>query len=215
MQIPNESKAIKAVIFDAGGVLHESNSAVQGDLLNTLNLNEDTLRSIWENQIPLLGSGQIDEANFWQQLSKEYGIRPVSSEENLLGRSFKDTLKPHIEVTGLVRELGSRGLKLAVLSNTIEPHARALREVGQYEGFDRLFLSHEVGLRKPDPAIYEYALSELAVQPNETVFIDDDKTYLEAARALGINGIVFSSAVQLVGELGQYIPNLEFPKSTY
>jgi FMN phosphatase YigB (HAD superfamily) len=69
-----------------------------------------------------------------------------------------------------------------------------------------------VGLRKPDPAIYEYAISELAVRPTETVFIDDDKTYIEAARALGINGVVFISSKQLAEDLQRFIPNLELPE---
>lgn len=200
---------IKAVIFDAGGVLHESNSAVTDDLAEELNLERDALRKIWANQIPLLGSGKINETELWRQIQTEYGIRHVEVSENLLGRAFTESLTPHIKVIALIRQLSRRGLKLAVLSNTIEPHARALQAAGQYDGFDKVLLSHEMGLRKPDPAIYQYALSELEVSPQEVIFIDDDPKNVAVAQKLGIAGIVFTSPDQLIADLKQFISDLE------
>jgi putative hydrolase of the HAD superfamily len=192
---------IEAVIFDAGGVLHESNSVVTDDLVRELGLEQQALKSIWAKQIPLLGSGNIDEAEFWRQVSHEHGIRQVEVSENLLGRAFTEALKSHAPVLELIKELGSNGVKLAVLSNTIEPHAKALREAGLYDGFDYLFLSHEVGIRKPDVAIYERALAELGTKPEATIFVDDDPENVEAAEALGIKGVVFSDTERVVAEL--------------
>lgn len=192
---------IEAVIFDAGGVLHESNSVVTDDLVQELGLEQETLKKIWANQIPLLGSGKIDEAEFWKQVSSEHGIRQVEVAENLLGRAFTEALRAHVPVIELIKELGTSGVKLAVLSNTIEPHAKALRDAGLYDGFDYLFLSHEVGMRKPDAAIYEHALAELGTSPEATVFVDDDPENVEAAEALGIKGIVFTDTEKAVTEL--------------
>lgn len=192
---------IEAVIFDAGGVLHESNSVVTDDLVQELGLEQETLKKIWANQIPLLGSGKIDEAEFWRQVSNEHGIRQVEVAENLLGRAFTEALKSHAPIIKLIKELGSNGVKLAVLSNTIEPHAKALREAGLYDGFDYLFLSHEVGMRKPNVAIYEHALEELGTKPEATVFVDDDPENVEAAEALGIKGVVFTDTHKVVTEL--------------
>ncbi len=192
---------IEAVIFDAGGVLHESNSVVTDDLVKELGLEQATLLKIWANQIPLLGSGKIDEAEFWRQVSNEHGIRQVEVAENLLGRAFTEALKSHAPVIEIIKELGASGVKLAVLSNTIEPHAKALRDAGLYDGFDYLFLSHEVGIRKPDPAIYEHALAKLDTKPETTVFVDDDPENVEAAEAMGIKGIVFTDTDKVVSEL--------------
>ena len=192
---------IEAVIFDAGGVLHESNSAVTDDLVKELGLEQETLEKIWANQIPLLGSGKIDEAEFWEQVSSEHGIRQVEVAENLLGRAFTEALKSHVPVIELIKELGTSGVKLAVLSNTIEPHAKALKDAGLYDGFDYLFLSHEVGMRKPDAAIYEHALAELGTKPEATIFVDDDPENVKAAEALGIKGVVFDDVEKVVAEL--------------
>ena len=192
---------IEAVIFDAGGVLHESNSVVTDDLVQELGLEQEILKSIWSNQIPLLGSGKIDEAEFWRQLSGEHGIRQVDVAENLLGRAFTEALKSHAPVLELIKELGMNGVKLAVLSNTIEPHAKALRDAGLYDGFDYLFLSHEVGMRKPDAAIYQHALDELGTKPAATVFVDDDPENVKVAKALGIKGVVFIDPDKTVAKL--------------
>lgn len=197
---------VKAAIFDAGGVLHQSNSALEDDLAKELGLGQEDLRRIWEKQIPLLVSGRIDETEFWRQIEAEYGIRRVDVAENLLGRAFEKALAPHTEVLALVKDLRRRGVQLAVLSNTIEPHAKVLRESGQFEEFDKIFLSHEIGMRKPDPAIYKYVVNELKVLPQETAFIDDDKANVEAARALGANGILYDSPEQLAADLQNLIP---------
>jgi epoxide hydrolase-like predicted phosphatase len=199
---------ITTVIFDVGGVLHASNNATVKDLAQELQLEESAVQQIWKDQIPLLGSGQIDETAFWQQVKAAHGIRQVEVAENLLGRAFAQTLVPHAKVLALVTELRRLGLKLAILSNTIEPHARANRQAGYYDGFDRVLLSHEVGLRKPDPAIYQHALDELGIEPEQAVFIDDDPANAEAATKLGMKGITYTSPEQLATDLRALIPGL-------
>ena len=54
---------------------------------------------------------------------------------------------------------------------------------------------------KPNPAIYRHTLAELGVQPEETLFIDDKRPNVEAARALGIQTIEFSTVEQLRASL--------------
>ncbi|HAZ07859.1 MAG TPA: hypothetical protein DCZ01_04885 [Elusimicrobia bacterium] len=85
-----------------------------------------------------------------------------------------------------------------LLSNTNILHIDFIRE--RY-AFPRLvrgsILSHELGLRKPDPAIYRAALRLSGTKPEETVFIDDLKPNVEAARALGMIAIRFRGAADL------------------
>ena len=56
--------------------------------------------------------------------------------------------------------------------------------------FDATVVSHEVGLRKPDPAIYQLALDRLGVEANATVLVDDMQANIEAAEGLGIAGVL-------------------------
>ena len=143
-----------------------------------------------------------------QLVSNNHGLRNIGLSENLLGRAFIEQLVPFVEVSKLVHDLGKLGIKTAVLSNTIEPHAKALREAGLYDGFDMVLLSHEIGLRKPSSDIYEYALDVLKADPEKTIFIDDDPENAQAASQVGIRGITFVNPEQLENDLKQLIPEL-------
>lgn len=198
---------IKAVIFDAGGVLHESNTAMADDLFEELGITSEVLKQIRAKQMPLLGSGAIDEVEFWHQVTSEYGLREVTTDENLLGRAFIKAIVEHTSITELIKQLRVSGVKLAVLSNTIQPHAMALKEAGLYDGFDHVLLSHEVGMLKPDSAIYKHALEVLDVSPEATIFVDDDRQNVEAAETLGIKGIVFTDADKVVREIRSLVFN--------
>jgi putative hydrolase of the HAD superfamily len=192
---------IEAIIFDVGGVLHESNSAMDDDLFQELGINNDTLSAIRASEMPLLGSGELDEREFWDKVHANYGVRPVATDENLLGRAFGEAIEPHTPILELAKELGESGIKLAILSNTIEPHAKALKEKGIYSGFDYVFLSHELGMRKPDPAIYEHTLEALKTTPEATIFVDDDPANVEVAESLGINGVVYTDADSVIEKI--------------
>jgi HAD superfamily hydrolase (TIGR01509 family) len=61
--------------------------------------------------------------------------------------------------------------------------------------------SYQVGASKPDPIIYRQALQACKVRAEEAVYIDDVAAYAEAARRLGMTGIVFQSPEQLQTDL--------------
>lgn len=85
-----------------------------------------------------------------------------------------------------------------LLSNTNALHIDFIRERYSFPGLVRgAILSHELGLRKPDPAIYRAALKMSKTKPEETVFVDDLKPNVEAARKLGFIAIRFRGATDL------------------
>ena len=67
--------------------------------------------------------------------------------------------------------------------------------------FDVTVISSEVGFTKPDARIYQHALSQLKVEPEAAVFIDDIAQYVEAAQQEGMQGIVYDNNQQLFTEL--------------
>jgi putative hydrolase of the HAD superfamily len=86
-----------------------------------------------------------------------------------------------------VRTLRARGASAILVSNC-GADTRMLVERLQLETeFDALILSFEVGVRKPDAAIYEVALDRVGVDPTEALFVDDQAAYCDGARALGID----------------------------
>lgn len=80
-----------------------------------------------------------------------------------------------------------------LLSNTNEPHVTWIREryPDIFPLFDACVLSNEVGVRKPDPAIYRHIESLSGAPPGRHVFIDDVSDYAEGARAVGWHAIHF------------------------
>jgi HAD superfamily hydrolase (TIGR01509 family) len=87
--------------------------------------------------------------------------------------------------------LRDRGVLLGILSNSMDG---ARREEGRRYGFpghaDVIVYSHEVGLAKPDPAVYALTTERLGVRPGEVAFLDDNAANVDAARAHGWHALV-------------------------
>jgi len=75
------------------------------------------------------------------------------------------------------------------------------REFDWIRRFDLLVWSCQLGIVKPDPAIYRHMLAKLKMRPEEILFIDDKLPNVEAAQALGIQTIQFSSVERLREDL--------------
>jgi len=102
-----------------------------------------------------------------------------------------------------IRRIRARGLRVGALTNNwkregpdddVIPHR--LRS-----HFDVFVESSELGLRKPDPRIYEHACRCLAIEPRQAVFLDDIGSNLKAARALGMTTIKVTAPEQALAEL--------------
>jgi putative hydrolase of the HAD superfamily len=84
---------------------------------------------------------------------------------------------------------------LVLLSNTNALHVAWLRpHLPLLERFSHVLMSCEVGLVKPDPAFFQLALQRAGCAPQEAAFFDDLPEFVEAARALGIQGQLFTDA---------------------
>jgi putative hydrolase of the HAD superfamily len=93
------------------------------------------------------------------------------------------------ELAARFREGGGRTAMLSNCGPEVIDRVRAQREVSRY--FDAMVISWEVGIVKPEPAIYRLALERLAVAPGEALFVDDRAVNVEAAEAVGMQGMIF------------------------
>jgi epoxide hydrolase-like predicted phosphatase len=97
--------------------------------------------------------------------------------------------------------LRDRGLRTGILSNS-GPGAREAERHYGFEGItDDIVYSHEVGLKKPDPAVFELTASRLGVQPAEVAFLDDVPANVDAARALGWHAVLHLETAQSIAEM--------------
>ena len=119
----------------------------------------------------------------------------------LLGRALAD-LQPNPAVLGLARRARERGIRVAVLSNSW-----GTGEYDPYQGyeleerFDAVIISDQVGLRKPDPAIYTLTAAKIGIPPSSCVFVDDTAANLPAARDLGMAAVHFADTNSGVAEI--------------
>lgn len=100
----------------------------------------------------------------------------------------------------------SKKYKLAILSNAGSSWVTdTLLSPDEVALFDVVVLSYQVGLLKPDPAIYKLALDKLAISPEQAVMIDDIESYCQAAVMLGMQSILYTNFVQFKQELDRIL----------
>jgi putative hydrolase of the HAD superfamily len=201
---------IRAVISDFGGVLTstliESFMAYQDESgVRFEDLGRAMARAAEKSgEHPLfeLEKGTITEAEFLAMLEAELdGDVHLGS----LRETYFAHLKPNEPMISFMRELRERGLRMALLTNNVrewEPHWRAkLPDIDEI--FEVIVDSAFVGMRKPDPAIYELTLERLGdgLSAEECVFVDDNDVNVEAARALGMVGVQFRDSAQARAEV--------------
>jgi putative hydrolase of the HAD superfamily len=111
------------------------------------------------------------------------------------------------KVTNAVAQLRSRGVLVAVLSNSWGSHPfDPYRPFNLPDRFDTVVISDQVGLRKPDPEIFSLTARRLGLAPSECVFADDVARYLQPAQDLGMSTIHATDPTTTVTELARLFP---------
>jgi putative hydrolase of the HAD superfamily len=193
--------AIKAVTFDMGGVLTFTSLGGIAEYGATLGLPDDALTQYFRGHpmIAKLEVGEISGREFFKYVCTEaertHGVR-IDIREFARYAARGEELNP--EMIELVAEV-HRDHVTALLTNNAA--SATWRDTFPYEHFDHIVDSSEVGLRKPDPAIYQALLGRLELPGGEVVFVDDFEENLAPAVELGLTAVHFRSASQCRAEL--------------
>jgi epoxide hydrolase-like predicted phosphatase len=194
--------AIKAVIFDFGGVLMRTEDQTpRRELSNRLDLKMERLYGlIFDSQSASKATlGEISVDQHWENVRLGLGLTLEEFPE--VRRLFWAGDRLDADLVGKIRSLRPR-YKTALLSNAWSDLRRYLEDEWKIaDAFDELIISAEAGMAKPEPEIFRLALSRLCVQPDQVVFVDDFPANIEAAQALGLNTVHFRSADQAAAEL--------------
>jgi len=203
---------VRAIVSDFGGVLTSpllrSFAAFQDSSGIPLEALGQAMAAVGErdgaNPLFELETGRLSERDFLAKLDEELRAklgRPVEM------RGFAEAYFAHLETNEeLISYLRSlreeRGLRLALLTNNVrewEPRWRAMIPVDDL--FELVVDSAFVGMRKPEPEIYELTLQRLGVPAAAALLIDDIEVNCEAARALGMPAVWFHSTEQAIAEV--------------
>ena len=196
--------ALRAVVFDYGIVLTGPPDAEAWAAMQRITgLPQERFEPLyWANRHEL-DAGKLTGILYWQKFLRESGLPPdqaMVEELNYWDGRLWTAQNP--AMVAWQQALKQRGLLTAILSNMSDNVLGNIeREFAWIHGFDALVWSFQVGLAKPDPAIYRHTLAVLGTLPEETLFIDDKRPNVEAARALGIQTIEYSSVERLREEL--------------
>ncbi|MBQ6346051.1 MAG: HAD family phosphatase [Clostridia bacterium] len=96
----------------------------------------------------------------------------------------------------LLQRLKDRGHRLFLLSNTSRAFHRFQADIPGIALFDGTLISADVGLVKPDPAIFRLACRQFGILPSESAFVDDTPINAEAAQYVGMKACVFNGDVK-------------------
>lgn len=193
MHAPATSLTLDAVLLDLGNVLvlHD-NALLFRRFGEAAGLGEEEVLhrldgAFWDG----VNRGTLAGAGLRQALRARLGLTMSDADLDALFCSHFTVNEPMLP---LVEALVGR-VRLVLVSNTTAVHFDYLRDkLPVLSRFDALVLSHEVGLAKPDAAIFELALARAGVAPRRAAFFDDLPAYVEAASALGIHGRLFTDA---------------------
>jgi putative hydrolase of the HAD superfamily len=183
---------IRGVVLDFGGVVHDMRWDVARELEDAHQLPRGAIfetlyrTPAWDAIQCGRGDRQawLDEAH---RLLEARAGRPLPRVHEAWRRA------QHVipETVALVRALRP-AYRIAILSNADATLPTRLRDgLGIHELFDAVVCSAEVGMAKPDPAIYRLAAERLGLPPEACVFVDDSEPNVRAAEQVGMRGVFF------------------------
>jgi putative hydrolase of the HAD superfamily len=201
---------IKALISDFGGVLTSPLAAGFLAYQDEAGITLEELGSAMqaaadahgEHPLYALERGEISEREFGRRLGEHLHH---SFDLARLRQLYFERLQPNKPMIEFVRRQRERGLRTALLTNNVrewEPLWRAkLPELDEI--FELVVDSAFVGMRKPEPAIYELTVERLGdgLRLEDCLFLDDLEPNCDAARALGMTAVRFEHADQAIAEL--------------
>jgi len=196
--------ALRAVVFDYGMVLTgPQDPEAHAALLRITDLPLGRFESLYWADRHAYDEGKLTGIAFWQKFLREAGLPPnqaMAEELNLWDARMWTTENPAMLSWQLA--LKQRGLLTGILSNMGDNVLDNMKRTFDWlPRFDVLVWSYQLLLAKPDPAIYHYLLKELGTRPEETLFIDDRLVNVEAAQALGMKALEFTTVDHLRADL--------------
>lgn len=185
-------KNIKAIIFDLGGVILNINYRLTISAFEKLGVKNADLFYSKKVQNPIfdkLEIGAITPTYFLAALQK-YCTNTNQSEIvkawNAMLLDLPESRLNHIQKL-------NKNYKIFLLSNTNEIHINAIRKkIGEKRWlrfsslFTKMYLSYEIGFRKPNKEAFQIILNENKLKANEVFFIDDSPQHIKTAKSLGI-----------------------------
>jgi len=199
------NEKVEAVIFDLGGVILNIDYKRTADAFRALGLAnfDDVYSQLCQTDLfDRFETGQVSSFHFINRLLDQL---PRGCNGNQVVHAWDAMiLNFPQERLDFLMELRQRR-RIFLLSNTNDIHMDAVRRALEKttghkrleDYFERVYLSCEMGLRKPDPAIFLRVCSEQGLDPAATLFIDDSPQHVEGAKAAGLQAVYLQPGMEI------------------
>ena len=193
----------RVVIFDYGEVISLAPTAADRAVITGLaGVSGEDEAKFWNSY--LTHRGPLDQGTiggvrgYWRAIAADIGADWDDARvHQLWAADFRSWLSINPGTIEVIADLAAGGTRLALLSNAGSDFGSYMRHGPLGDYFEAFFVSGELGLIKPDPAIYSHALSELGVPGSDAVFTDNREDNVRGAETLGITGHVFTTPAEL------------------
>ncbi|KZN30165.1 hypothetical protein N480_04240 [Pseudoalteromonas luteoviolacea S2607] len=193
---------IKNVVFDIGNVVVRwSPEDIISMTFGRSHFDSGLIERVFYTDIWLdLNKGLMSEEETKLRYQKELGLN--QSDCDRLFHYIKHSLIPIYNSEALIERVKKAGYKVYALTDNVHEIVDYLKETYQFWPlFEGAIVSADLGVLKPQPAIYDALLTQFSLNANETVFIDDMPHNVAGAKTMGIEAIQFEDAGQCEDEL--------------
>ena len=193
----------KAIIFDYYGVMcPRIASMIARETAKQFGIPYKSVEPITDGLLDLMDDNSITFYEYWRLLKRKLKREDVRlPDHRKIWKECTLKLKINPKMKNLIERLKEIGYKVPTLTNVPRNMAEYNKLEGRYKIFKPVFLSYEIGLKKPSAKIFLHALKKLKLKPGECIFIDDKENYLKGASAVGIKTILFKNFSQLRRQL--------------
>jgi putative hydrolase of the HAD superfamily len=208
--VPNS--AIRAVLWDFGGVITDSPFEAFRRFERQRGLPEDFLRRVNATNPDSNAWARFERSELTlQEFDAAFADETAAAGHRIGGAAVVKLLYGAVRpaMVEALRRVGEHYTTACLTNNvnagaghglpTSEEHAEEVIRI--LAMFDHVIESRKVGVRKPEPRFYELALAHLAIDPREAVYLDDLGINLKPARAMGMTTIKVDNAPQALAEL--------------
>ena len=193
---------VRAVVFDVGGVLA---------LVEPMDFDR-RWEAAWGMADGVIGAamadvwaageiGRVTEAEVHQAMRDRLGFT-AEQVDTVMAEMWRQYLG--VANTGLIEyaRMLRPAYRTGILSNSfVGAREREQREYGLGDLVDELIYSHEVGMAKPDPALWELTCRRMGVAPGELLFLDNVPRLVASARKFGIEAVLFENTAQSIADI--------------
>jgi putative hydrolase of the HAD superfamily len=195
------SNEFKAFIFDWGNVLEIIDRTGFGHEISAkYSIPEDLFRKVKRENILKLDAGEINTDQYLENIGTAFGIK--INKQEYCDILFSRYVKLNKELLDVIRKLKRMDYRLIILSNNNPIFYEHMKKSTDFERiFDRIILSFQERMKKPNPLFYQKAFEGSDLKPQQCIYLDDREDMVKVASELGMRGITYTSVEDFLKEL--------------